>query len=106
MLDAIRKIEKFTLGMTEQQLVTDEKTLDAVLMNFSIIGEAANAIPDAIQHSNPSIPWAEIIGMRNIVIHGYFKVSVSVVWTSLKNDLPNLVPHLKALVTHHSIKSP
>jgi uncharacterized protein with HEPN domain len=97
-LDAIEKIGKYTSGMTIDQFTVDDKTMDAVLMNFSIIGEAANAIPDDIQVANPVIPWSEIIGMRNIVIHGYFRVSVSVVWTSLKEDLPNLVPLLKALL--------
>lgn len=97
-LDAIQKIDKYTSGMTEEKFYADEKTIDAVIRNFSVIGEAANAIPDDIQDGNPAIPWSGIIGLRNIVIHGYYKVSISVVWTSLKDDLPGLVPLLKALI--------
>ena len=103
-LDAIEKISKYTSGMTEAQFYADEKTVDAVIRNFSIIGEAANAVPAEIQSSHPGVPWSELIGMRNIVIHGYFKVSVSIVWTSLKSDLPSLVPLLNGLLSSQSSK--
>lgn len=96
-LDAIEKIDRYMSGMTAEQFYADDRTIDAVIRNFSIIGEAANAIPGDVQKANPTIPWSEIIGMRNIVVHGYHKVSLSVVWTSAKNDLPVLVPLLKVL---------
>lgn len=97
-LDAIGKIHKYTSGMTEDQFAADDKTIDAVIRNFSIIGEAANMIPEDIQNKSTAIPWSEMIGMRNVVVHGYHKVSVSVVWTSIKNDLPSIEPSLKTLL--------
>lgn len=100
-LEAINKIGKYTSSMTEEQFYADDRTIDAVIRNFSVIGEAANAIPDDVQKANPAIPWSEIIGMRNIVIHGYHKVSASVVWTSLKSDLPTLEPLLKDLLANN-----
>jgi uncharacterized protein with HEPN domain len=97
-LDAIKKIEKYTSGMTQEQFSADEKTIDAVIRNFTIIGEAANGVPEEVQNANPIVPWADIIGLRNIVVHGYHKVSVPVIWTSLKEDLPGLVPVLSTLL--------
>jgi uncharacterized protein with HEPN domain len=71
MLESINKIEKYIEGLNYEQFVRDEKTKDAVLRNLEIIGEAANQIPKEIQQKFSNVPWAQIIAMRNRMIHGY-----------------------------------
>jgi uncharacterized protein with HEPN domain len=69
--ESINKIEKYIEGLNYEQFVRDEKTKDAVLRNLEIIGEAANQIPKEIQQKFSNVPWAQIIAMRNRMIHGY-----------------------------------
>jgi uncharacterized protein with HEPN domain len=71
MLESINKIEKYIEGLNYEQFVRDEKTKDAVVRNLEIIGEAANQIPKEIQQKFSNVPWAQIIAMRNRMIHGY-----------------------------------
>lgn len=66
----------------------DTKTIDAVVRNLSVIGEAVNNIPDEIKIKYQDIPWDEIIGMRNKVIHEYFGVDADILWETIKTDLP------------------
>jgi uncharacterized protein with HEPN domain len=72
--------------------------VDAVLRNFSIIGEAARFIPDAVKTDNPQVPWEQITGMRNIIIHEYFGVSLEILWHSIQNELPDLEEQLKMIL--------
>ena len=72
--DSIRKIEKYTLGVGLDKFSRDEKLIDAVVRNLSIIGEAVINIPKEIKGKNPDVAWKEIKGMRNKVIHEYFGI--------------------------------
>ena len=62
--------------------------VDAVLHNFPIIGEAAQYIPEDMQAENPQVPWVQIKGMRNIIVHEYFGVSLEILWHTIQNELP------------------
>lgn len=64
------------------------KTIDAVVRNLSVMGEAVNNIPDEIKTKYTDIPWNEIIGMRNKIIHEYFGVDADILWETVKKDLP------------------
>jgi len=86
--DSIEKIEKYTKDLTFAKFNEDIKTIDAVVRNLSIIGEAATNIPDEIKSKYPDIPWVEIISMRNKVIHEYFGVEKSILWETIKKELP------------------
>jgi uncharacterized protein with HEPN domain len=97
-LACIEKIEAYTLGMTFEQFCDDDKTVDAVIRNFEIIGEAAGNIPLEIQEKYPELAWLEMRGMRNIVAHEYFGVSLAIVWRAIENDLPPLVTGLKKII--------
>ncbi len=79
MVDAIEKIEIFTKGLSYKEFVHDEKTLYAVIRAFEIIGEAAKKIPKKIRDENKNIPWKQISGMRDKLIHDYFGVDVKVI---------------------------
>jgi uncharacterized protein with HEPN domain len=69
MLEAISKIERYTEGLSYEQFRKDEKTIDAVITNFAIIGEAAKHIPAKIKKHYPEIPWKEMAGMRDKLVH-------------------------------------
>lgn len=90
MLDAIDHIQAYTKGMGFDDFNHDQKTKDAVVRNFEIIGEAANKLPDETLESNPRVDWKNVIGFRHVLIHHYFGVDYSIVWgdlNRLKKDI-------------------
>lgn len=95
-LAAITKIRRYTAGMDFLAFADDEKTIDAVIRNFTVIGEAANHLPDDYIGRHSGIPWAEMRGMRNVVIHEYFGVSMEIIWETIQSDLPTVEASLRA----------
>jgi len=89
-IEAIEKIEKYTSGFNLETFREDIKTVDAVMRNFSIIGEAINNLPPELKTTHPEIPWADINGMRNKIIHEYFGVDENILWDTSKENLPEL----------------
>jgi len=96
-LDAIQKIEEFSLGFTFDKFSIDYKTIYAVTRALEIIGEAANKFPPEIKAKYPSIPWSEMYGMRNKLIHDYSGVDVTVIWKTIKKDIPVLKTAIQQL---------
>jgi uncharacterized protein with HEPN domain len=97
-LDAIMEIQRFTQDMDYEDFRTDDKTVRAVEMNFIIIGEAASQIPDEVEEQYPAIPWNLMRAMRNRIVHVYFKVDEKLMWDTVHNDLPPLIPELEKLL--------
>ncbi len=97
-LECIEKIQKYVSGMTYEDFENDERTVDAVLRNLEIIGEAARNIPSEFRVKYPDIPWRRIVGLRNVVIHEYFGVDLENIWEIVKNDLPDLKQKIKTLL--------
>ncbi|GAB4427728.1 MAG: DUF86 domain-containing protein [Anaerolineales bacterium] len=97
-LDAIAEIQKFTDGMDFETFKRDDKTIRAVEMNFIIIGEAAGQVPQNVEEKYPAIPWHLMRAMRNRIVHVYFEVDEKLMWDTIKNDLPPLIPELKKLL--------
>ena len=100
-VQAIDRVHRYVDGMAEAGFLQDEKTQDAVIRNFEVIGEASNNIkkyhPDfALQH--PEVPLNFAYEMRNALAHGYFKIDFEVVWTTIHNDLPGLRTQISALI--------
>ena len=87
---AIDSIKKFIQGMTFEQFKSDDKTSSAVIRKFEIIGEATKNIPDKIKEKYPQIPWKDIAGMRDKLIHAYSKVDLNLVWKTIHQRLPEL----------------
>ena len=94
---AIRKIEKFTQNLDFNAFRDDEKTIDAVVRNLEIIGEATKNIPPEVKNKFPSIPWKRVIGMRNKVIHEYFGVDVEILWKTITEEIPILKKELSKI---------
>ena len=87
-LEAMESIEKFVGDMTFEDFREDDKTLSAVIRKFEIIGEATKQIPDEVKQKYSEVPWKEMAGMRNRLIHLYFGVDYNLVWTTIKNRIP------------------
>lgn len=90
MLDAIDRINGYVAGMPFGEFEFDLMAQDAVIRQLGIIGEAARHVSLTLQEDYPEIPWADIIGMRNILIHDYFEVDLGEVWKTVQVDLPAL----------------
>jgi uncharacterized protein with HEPN domain len=86
-LDSIDKIFSYTAGMTHESFARDDRTFDAVLRNFTIIGEVASVLAENPALSGMNIPWNEIKAMHNIIVHEYFAVADEIVWKTIQNDL-------------------
>lgn len=89
-VQSINKIDRYTDGFDEKGFQADEKTQDAVIRQLEIIGEAARLLPDELKTANPHVPWRDISGMRNHLIHRYFRVDIDEVWRTAKSDLDTL----------------
>lgn len=97
-LESISRIKKYTSGYSFNDFEEDEKTVDSVLRNLEIIGEASRHIPKNIKARYPELPWQEMNTMRNIVIHEYHGVNLRIIWTTIALDLPPLVRQLKQIL--------
>lgn len=89
-VSSITKIEKYINGMSYADFKDDDKTIDGVVRNLEIIGEAAKNIPEEIKDGYPEIPWSEMIAMRNKVTHEYFGVDTQIIWETIQKDLPEV----------------
>ena len=100
-VEAIERIARYLTDTDEVAFLNDQKTQDAVVRNFEIIGEAAHNIERyhaAFATAHPEVPWAVVYTMRNRVAHGYFKVDLEMVWKTIHTDLPELHTQIKHLL--------
>ena len=97
-LDSIAKAERYTRDMDFGTFSADEKTVDAVARNIEIIGEAVRHVPPEIQKRSPQVPWAEMRGMRNVVAHEYFELSLRILWETVRQDLQRVPPLLEEIL--------
>jgi uncharacterized protein with HEPN domain len=88
--EAIQAIREYTEGLTFESFSADRKTIDAVIRNLEIIGEAAKNLPEEFKAMSGDIEWRKIVGLRNLLIHEYFGVSKPVVWDIVQNKLDPL----------------
>jgi len=86
-LESIDRISEYVQGMDENDFSSDRKTQDAVIRNLEIIGEAARNLPDILKDEHKEMEWPKIIGLRNILAHEYFGVSIPIIWDIVQNKL-------------------
>ncbi|WP_375326086.1 DUF86 domain-containing protein [Flagellimonas sp. GZD32] len=94
MIESARKILTYTKDMSFVNFQNDSKTIDAVIRNFEIIGEAANRITETYKTENPEIEWIYLRGFRNRIVHEYFGIDLEIVWQIIEDDLPKLLETL------------
>ncbi len=97
-LAAITNIEKYIGGLSFDEFRADQKTVDAVIRNLEVIGEATRHLSTDHEGLPADVPWADIAGMRSILVHEYFGVDLSIVWQTVTQDLPSLRAHLRRLL--------
>ena len=90
MVESITRIEGYIEGMSYKEFVGNNMAKDAVLRNLEVIGEAAKNLSIPTKDKYPDIPWRRIIGLRNIVIHGYFGVDFDNIWKIIKDNIPEV----------------
>ncbi|MCL2027489.1 MAG: DUF86 domain-containing protein [Bacteroidales bacterium] len=90
MLDAVNDILEFTANHSFDDFCANKMMKHAVYRNLTIIGEAANLLTKDFREMHNTISWPQIIGMRHVLVHGYYEVECSVVWDTIENDLPKL----------------
>ena len=98
MLEAVCKVRRYTLGLTRETFAEDEKTVDAVVRNLEVLGEAAKRIPEALRRESPDIPWQRIAGLRDILIHQYFGIDFDIVWDVIQTKVLPLERRLRELL--------
>lgn len=89
-LESIENIEDYIQDVTEAEFEQNKEKQDAVIRRIEIVGEAVKLIPQDIKEQYPAIPWRKLAGMRDIVIHEYFGITLSIIWKTANVDLPNL----------------
>ena len=97
-VQAAQKINRYISGLSLQTFSADEKTIDAVVRNLEVIGEAVRNIPVNIRERYPAIEWHRIAGLRNILIHEYFAISMKIIWDIVTNKLPILEQQIKKII--------
>ena len=94
-LESINLIDEFLAGYDAGNFINDRKTIFAVLWCLNVLGEAAKHIPASMREKFPEIPWEEMTGMRDKVVHAYFGINLDVVWDTAKQDLPQVKQLIK-----------
>lgn len=98
-IDAMTKSMEFVEGMEYEDFIHDDKTIFAVIRAIEIIGESVKNVPDDLKRDYPEIPWREMVGMRDKLIHGYFGVDQRRVWKTVKEEIPLIKPLFEKMLT-------
>ncbi|MDR3132972.1 MAG: DUF86 domain-containing protein [Prevotellaceae bacterium] len=97
-IESGEKILHYVQGLSYEQFLDDDKTIDAVIRNFEIIGEAANRLPDGFKESHQEIDWYRIRGFRNRIVHHYFGIDYSILWQIKETFLPEMLSAIKQFI--------
>ncbi|MBW8877823.1 MAG: DUF86 domain-containing protein [Acidobacteria bacterium] len=101
-LYCLQKAQSFIAGMTFEEFSTDEKTHFAVVRAFEIVGEAVKRLPPGLKNQYPALPWREMAGMRDKLIHDYFGVNLQVVWETALDEAPVLESAMRLLLANEN----
>ena len=97
-IESLRRISEYVESMRKETFLTDQKTIDAVVRNLEIVGEAAARLSHEAKQYGPTIEWSHITGLRNRIVHEYFGVDTEIVWEIVRHDLPLLGESLRRLL--------
>lgn len=99
MLDAAREVQTFVADRTRDDLDDNQMLVRALSMSIGIIGEAASQVSQEFRAANTDIPWPQIIGMRNRIIHAYFEVNLDILWETAADSIPALIVQLDGILS-------
>lgn len=97
-LQSMNKIERYIKGLAYETFAENELVVDGVIRNLEIIGEASRNIPQNLRKKHPAIPWNRMIGLRNIVIHEYHGIDLSIIWQIVTKNIPETKPKIVAML--------
>jgi len=89
-LEAIARIQRYTQGLSQDAFADDQRTVDAIVRNLEVIGEAVKQLPAEVRLRAPAVEWQKIAGLRDILIHQYFGIDIEIVWDVVQTKLPDL----------------
>ena len=95
--DSIEAIKLYTAGLTKEDFFSSAEKQDAVYRRIEVIGEAAIRLPDEFRNQYTMIPWHQIVGMRNVLIHEYDNIDLDRVWETIQKDIPKLEGYIKSI---------
>jgi uncharacterized protein with HEPN domain len=98
-LSCARNVRDFTAGMSFEAFLDDAKTIRAVAYEFTTIGEAARTVPAEIQEQFKDVPWGRMQGIRNVLVHEYFRVDEEILWEASQEDIPPLIAALEKILS-------
>lgn len=98
MLASIKRINRFTEGMSVQEFLSDEVMQYAIIKNFEIIGEAAYHLPAEFRQHYPEIEWKKIMSFRHILVHDYYNINLEIVWNAKENKLGSLKKQINSIL--------
>ena len=96
--EALSKIKEYTQDLDFEKFSQDTKTIDAVIRNFEILGEATKQIPENIKSRYPKVPWKEMAGMRDKLVHAYFGIDAEVIWETITKRIPKLKNQIQNII--------
>ncbi|MEI6132798.1 MAG: DUF86 domain-containing protein [Bacteroidales bacterium] len=99
-IESAEKILQYTKGISFEEFSKDNKTVDAVIRNFEIIGEASNLIPDELKDKYSEIDWHRIRGFRNRIVHDYFGVDLLIIWKIIFDQIPGLITEITKIIPY------
>ncbi|MDF0667980.1 MAG: DUF86 domain-containing protein [Nitrospira sp.] len=97
-LEATRKITAYTGALSKAEFMEDEKTIDAVVRNLEVIGEAVKKLPEDLRAQHSAVEWKKIAGLRDILIHEYFGLDAEIVWDIVRNKVPALDREVRTML--------
>ena len=98
-LGNINNIETLLETTTEESFMNDLKDFNAICLEFIQIGEKVNLVPESVYEQYPDVPWHELYGLRNRIVHGYEKVKKSIVWATIVKDLPEIKKQIQKILS-------
>ncbi len=105
-LDAIAQIGTYLQGISSDEFLQTRLLQDGVVRQLEIIGEASRNVSEGLRQSHPEVPWRQIIGLRNRIIHTYHRVNLPIVWEVVQNDLPALKEYVTGILAQAVVSSP
>lgn len=98
MLDYAKSSLEFTSGLQFEELLMDKKVIFATVRALEVVGEASNRISEEVKEKYPFLPWIEMRGLRNRIIHNYDDIDYEIVWKVLKNEIPKLIQQIELII--------